>query len=348
MTVVDSKPLCFYHPTKVIFLDDNRAFLDALELEFGNHILTLTNPDAAISLIDSNKEEDFPQSIYRVLNDVNADTTTNRVIDLEIKNLLTLIYDKSRFERIPLLVVDYAMPNINGIQFCEKIKQRKIAKVMLTAEADKDTVISAFNNRLIDKFILKRNENLYPEITLTINDLTYQYFSILSGKLIDSNSSHINTLFSNKLYQELFKLVKIQAQAIEYYLVDNLGSFLFLDKDANPTWLIIKDLNAFTDHLDLLAGYDLPDHVLKSVAKKEKMLFMLSEEDYKKPVEKWIENLFDAKKLDDNFYYGIIKNYLADSIEWGRVVSYSAYMTDKNNIDESTYQIEFESNFLAL
>jgi len=330
MTIIDARPTCFYLPIKVIFLDDNRAFLDALDLEFGEklNILTLTSSDMAFHLID-NESQDVTQSIFKLMNDVNLDTTNDRVVGFDVSKMLNLIYSKARFEHAPLLVVDYQMPAINGIEFCKKIKEKKISKIMLTAEADKDTAIKAFNNGLIDKFILKTSENLYPEITLAVDDLTQRYFRELTKNIVNVYENSINDLFNNELYQQLFASVLIQAQAVEYYLVDNSGSFLFLDKDAKPTWLILRHVKELSDQLDLMRGYELPEQIMAAVTKKEKILFLLSEKEYKKPIAEWINYLFDAQKLDNNYYYSITKDHLTDSIDWRRVVSYSSYLAER-------------------
>ncbi|HAT1722151.1 TPA: response regulator [Legionella pneumophila] len=330
MTIIDARPTCFYHPIKVIFLDDNRAFLDALDLEFGEkfNILTLTNSDKAFQLID-NDSQDVSQSIFKLMNDVNLDTTNDRVIGFDVSKMLNLIYDKARFEHAPLLVVDYQMPAINGIEFCKRLKERKVFKIMLTAEADKDTAIKAFNNGLIDKFILKTSENLYPEITLAVHDLTQRYFRELTKNIVNAYENSINDLFDNELYQQLFANVQTQAQSVEYYLVDNSGSVVFLDKDAKPTWLIIRHVKELSDQLDLMQGYELPEQTMAAVAKKEKILFLLSEKEYKKPIAEWVNYLFDAQKLDNNYYYSITKDHLTDSIDWGRVISYSSYLAER-------------------
>ncbi|HHU0007774.1 TPA: response regulator, partial [Legionella pneumophila] len=123
--------------------------------------------------------------------------------------------------------------------------------------------------------------------------------------------------------------VLIQAQAVEYYLVDNSGSFLFLDKDAKPTWLIIRHAKELSEQLDLMQGYELPEQTMAAVVKKEKILFLLSEKEYKKPIAEWINYLFDAQKLDNNYYYSITKDHLTDSLDWGRVVSYSSYLAER-------------------
>lgn len=332
MTVINAKPTCFYHPIKVIFLDDSRSFLDALDLEFAAqfNMVTFTNPDTAFKAID-NHNQNITQSIFKLMNDVDSDTTTDRVIGFEVSNMLSPIYDKLRFDHVAILVVDYEMPDINGIEFCQKVKERNIFKIMLTAEADKDTAIKAFNQGLIDKFILKTNAELYSEITLAIQELTHRYFKEASSSLINEHICSLDVLFKNESYLQLFTEVVLKIQPVEYYLVDNSGSFLFLDKKANPTWLIVKHNNELNEQLELLQGYDVPDEIIESVAKKEKILFLLSEKEYKKPIDEWVNHMFDSKKLDNNYHYSIVNGQLSDSIDWDRVVSYSAYR-DENCI----------------
>ena len=333
MTIIDSRPTCFYFPIQVIFLDDNPAFLDALDLEFGTkfNLLTLTNPDKAFQMLD-NYSQDVTQSIFKLMNNVNEDTTSDRVIGFDVSKMLSLIYEKNRFEHAPLLVVDYEMPTINGIEFCKKLKERNLFKVMLTAQADKDTAIQAFNNGLIDKFILKTDKNLHTEITLAVNDLTHRHFKALSKNMLNGYSNSINILFDNPLYQQLFANIVKQEQIVEYYLIDNSGSILFLDTNAKPTWLIVKHAQELTEQLELLQGYELSEQIMTAVSAKEKILFLLSEKEYKKPIAKWVDYLFDAKKLDNNYYYSITQNYLTDTLDWKRVVSYSSYLVEKNSL----------------
>lgn len=333
MTIIDARPTCFYHPIKVIFLDDSRSFLDALDLEFGTQLnmLTITNPDTVIQTID-NHSQNITKSVFKLMNDVDTDTTTDRVIGFEVSNMLSLIYDKKRFDHVAILVVDYEMPDINGIEFCQKLKERKIFRIMLTAEADKDTAIKAFNNGLIDKFILKTNEELYSEITFAVQELTQRYFKEISSSIINGHTGSIGTLFGNESYLQLFAEIVSKVQPVEYYLVDNSGSFVFLDKDANPTWLIVRHNKELDEQVELLQGYDVPYQIIESVAKKEKILFLLSEKEYKKPVGEWVKHMFDSKKLDNNYYYSIVSGQLTDSIDWGRVVSYSAYADETNSM----------------
>ncbi|MBA2657828.1 MAG: response regulator [Tatlockia sp.] len=328
MTIVNTRPTCFYHPIKVLFLDDNRAFLDVLDFEFSDkfNMLTFTNPDITMQNIDFHYKKSY--SIEPLMNDVNEDFSINRIINFDACHPINLIYDKARFDNIAGIVIDYEMPEINGIEFCQKIKQKKIFKIMLTAEADKDTAISAFNQGLIDRFLLKTSNELYDEINLAVQDLTHNHFKELS---FNSYCNSVYSLFENRLYQQLFAKVASQAQAVEYYQVDNSGSILFLDKEANPTWLVVKSQQEILEQNELLQGYDLPEQLRFSLAQKEKILFLLTENDYKKSIYQWVDHFFDSEKLDENYYYSIIQDKLFDSIDWSKVTSYSAYQAEENS-----------------
>ncbi len=58
MNVLNSNVMSFYHPTKVVFLDDNQGFLDAMALELHEqeNILMFTNPEMAMQLIKTSNE----------------------------------------------------------------------------------------------------------------------------------------------------------------------------------------------------------------------------------------------------------------------------------------------------
>ena len=233
MISINTVPTCFHHPVKVVFLDDNRQFLDALYLEFHPHInmLMFTDPDLLLQLIE-NDSQDMTQSIFKFVDDVNSDSISGRIINFNVSNIINLLYDKRRFNNIAVLIVDYGMPDINGIEFCQNLKDKKVFKIMLTAEADSNIAIKAFNDGLINKFILKTTEHLHQEIILAVNELTHNYFKELSPNLVNRHDGHSHDLFEKTVFKELFTKVISQSQAVEYYRVDNSGSFLFLDKDG--------------------------------------------------------------------------------------------------------------------
>lgn len=74
-------PIC-YHPTTVLALDDERQFLDTLELEISDHVplLCFDNPDAALKYIYK-KVEHSRYRLQRVY--ILAEKMIQKIVDLQ-------------------------------------------------------------------------------------------------------------------------------------------------------------------------------------------------------------------------------------------------------------------------
>ena len=103
-------------------------------------------------------------------------------------------------------------------------------------------------------------------------------------------------------------------------MVDESGSILFLDSEANPTWLVVRSIADFSRFLEIAEGYDASKEIKAALHNKKKLLFLLTEIDMKKPISNWGEYLFEANKLDENHYYSIIKEKTKNAIDWNRII----------------------------
>lgn len=318
MSISVSKPTCFYHPVKVVFLDDNQAFLDALSFEFCDHknMVMLTNPDEAMALISQSREDLYSKDIERNIIGRYDDES-----DLQNSRLVDTIFDNARFDNVAVLVVDYDMPQITGVQFCEKLKNINIFKILLTAEADKDVAINAFNKGVIDKFILKGTSNLHQEITTAINELTEKYFYEYSKEFLKKGGSSLKAIINDESYKKVFSDVLNISEAVEYYLVDRLGSFLFLSKYAEPTWLIVCDQRKSDENVDLLLAYEFDENTVDKIRQKNCILFLFSDGERMEASKNWEKYIFEAKKLDDSHSYSIV-GVKINSIPWQNITSY--------------------------
>lgn len=74
--------------------------------------------------------------------------------------------------------------------------------------------------------------------------------------------------------------------------------------------------------VDLLKDYCFPDEQIKKIKEKEDILFLFSEDEYKEDLTGWKKYIFESKKLDDNYNYGLVVGKLTNSIHWDKVISY--------------------------
>lgn len=317
------RPSCLYHPLTVVFLDDNEGFLDAMQLSQSRDQLTLafTQPHDAASAINS-EEENIIGNISNIYCDIDTDNPNKKTIDIDIGSIRSSIYDETRFKHIGVLVVDYKMPEITGTEFCRSIKDRHIYKVMLTAEAALDTAIEAFNEGVINKFILKTNDDLQSYLSCVIGELEEKYFHDISKPILSNLDENLGEMLNSDVFIELFNNVFHESNAVEYYLLDTSGSYLFLDENGSPTWLIVRSDKDFNGHLEILSGLDASEGFINQLHQREKLLFMLSEEEYRLPIDEWNNCLFDAKQLTKSLWYSIEKGPIKGAIDWSRVKPY--------------------------
>ena len=141
--------------------------------------------------------------------------------------------------------------------------------------------------------------------------------------IIQSCGKSLKSLLNNNSYKNIFNSILCKSQAKEYYMVDKYGSFLFLDKDSVPTWLIVSDQSKIDDQIELLEGLDFSSEIVEQIKNKSKILFLFSDEECKEPVSGWKKYIFESIKLDGNYNYCIINDRITDSINWDDIAPYA-------------------------
>jgi len=318
------KPVCFYHPSKVLLLDDEVNFLKALEFNFpelANMAFYVSASEASKAI--RNSYQLLSSSAINKLDPDDTDTATGLLLDLNVNNLYKKIYEPKRFDCLTVIVVDYNMPEMTGGDFLRSLSDVSLMKIMLTGKADKDTAIELFNEGVINKFLFKHTDNLIEEIKRAIAELQLRYFYQTSKTIVD-NLEGIKHLFACPDYLNLFQQVLTDSKAVEYYLLDSDGSFLFLDALGEPTWLIVRDTLKLQQQLELVEGLEAPSSIVKPLQDMTHGLFLLDEAQYRRPIGEWQQFLFAMKKLNSSIYYNITKGKHIEGIAWEKVVPYQA------------------------
>lgn len=314
---------CFYHPTRTLFLDDNESFLQTMVLSFDRKLdlLTTSNCQQALEILNTFDES---SSVKKLIFHTHAEESTlaSQIVECNVSDLHHMIYDVKRFQTVSALVVDYQMPAMNGVEFCKRIQNPHVMKILLTAEADNDIAISAFNQGLIHQFILKTRDDLDEALIAAITQLQQTYFIHLSQCIYDNMDQQTLAWVSSSKYRQLFAETKQVSQAVEYYLLDKFGSLLFLDRKGEPTWLIYRDEQALREYEAIAKEQEASQQVITSLKTRKQLLFQLTRQDMQLPITKWPKYLFDANKLEENYYYSIIHTKTNNAINWNRIASY--------------------------
>ncbi|MBY0280968.1 MAG: response regulator [Alphaproteobacteria bacterium] len=226
----------FYHPTTVLLIDDDRNYLRQLQSLLSRNaakFIIETNPPKALQIVQHNLN--MQTSIHNCFNYLEEEELETYRMAVNVSNIYKMIYNDTRFDQISTVIVDYNMPGMNGLEFCKKIQDTSIRKILLTGETDETLVIKAFNEGVIDAYIRKHEDNFYAVIQETLEKCQAAYFSDFSKKIeavFDPEDQRKTALCSEK-FKNYFKIIIQTYKIKEFYMLERTGSFLCIDEDGN-------------------------------------------------------------------------------------------------------------------
>lgn len=313
-----NKLTCSYYPTTVLFLDDSVNFLKAIEFELSSDLKIKAVMDVEGALKKLKENQSYLDNLASNSDNLSddSDNSENTELRFSINDIHNALYCSLRHNEISVAVIDQNMPLMTGIEFCKKTKDFSPKKMILTSEDDKAMAVSAFNNGLINQFVLKNNNDLHADLLESIRTLQNEYFFTKYKHIYSNLSEKLRNLFESEEYINLFNKVLKEAGAVEYYLMDKKGAFLILNSAKEPTWFVIKSQNECQEQADMLESLGGSADLVKNIEKGQKILFLLTESDHKKSLVDWNKNIFSSERLNDSFVYSIIKDKVNQSINW--------------------------------
>jgi len=315
--------MCCYYPTTTVAIDDDTDFLGILTQHLGiTDCIPYSSPKKAIATLRSQRP--FKRIQSRVLKATTAHENNkspeDHAVRFNLHGLHEEIYNKDRFQDVSVIIVDYHMGDVSGIDVCEALTNHPAKKILLTGGTDKETIaIEAFNKGIIHRFINKSDVNFPIKLKQAISVLKEAYFRDLSSsvlpKSVDFHPSLVN--FSRSIQD--------QHEAIEYYMLDPLGSTLMLDASGEAAWIVIEHKSDMMN-LEVLANdQEAPGHLIQDIANGSIMPFFFSENDYQTDASEWEKICYPAQALPGvkDYYYATWKGH-KNHIDQSKIVSYNS------------------------
>ena len=286
-------------PSTIVLVDDSEELLENLKIHLLDrfHLRCFTEPNKALSYINQLTPHDLIQQCTKT-NDLQSYDEFN--LQININKIHQIMYLPERFLEVSTIISDYAMPKLNGIDLCEQIKSDDIRKVLLTGQADTNLAIKAFNQGVIDQFIQKSDANLIKLLRDTLNQQIYQYFVKQSQQLFNETSlrqhESLNILLNEK-FHAFFNKNCDSNQIIEYYLLDEHGSYILLDKNANSYLLIIRSEDEIAEQVRIAQFEQAKPDLIKHLEQRKSVLFFPNAQAQQSPATQWDTYQFPAKQI---------------------------------------------------
>ncbi len=335
----DDKIACYYYPTTVVFLDDKEDYLDSVLFELDANIKPkkFTHPKELIKYLKDIYERDrFIQQLLLSLKNKESDSENEYVnvehslIDVDVFGIHKKIYNANRFNEIIIVVIDYAMPTMNGLEVCKALEGKLFKFIMLTGQATPETAIEGFNEGLIHRFVRKEDHDFIGKLQSAIFELQIQHFQELSVPIIRALETSIISSLGDPVFAKFFNKFCQEKDIVEYYLVNESGCFLMLDINAKPSWLVVKNEKEMNYYQDIAIDNLAPQNVIDELKNRKKVLFLLTQkDDTDVSVDEWVSYMHPTTKLEGkygNYYYAYVTNSPVYDKNLDKIVSHKDFL----------------------
>ena len=320
----------YFHPTTVVFVDDNENFLRSLDLELPSDWAFEGFTDAEEALVHLNQPPELPPLVDRCFS-VHGEfgRTSNVALDLslveqEIKHL-------QRFARRSVVMIDYAMPHVNGLEFCAELTDPYVQKAMLTGVADEKVAVQAFNARLIDRFIPKNASHSVADIVAYAEELQRAYFQQHTARLTHTLSLNPPRFLTDREVARAVHGLIEDERVVEYYMLDSQPGFLMLRADGTALKVLLAQEPELREQSAAARRYGAPADVQSRLDQQQGMLtFVDAFNDYSSADYPWVDNVVDAHRIASRepWYMGVIVEPPSDIDYDPSRCSYDAFLRE--------------------
>lgn len=303
----------FFSPTEVILIDDESLILEDWFIKLSELPINLklfNNPFEALEYINNNsvgQKEEVP---------------------LRTQDFHHRIYSPNRFKQVSTVVVDYHMPGLNGLDLCRKITSPHIQKVMMTGAASTSTAVGAFNERIIDQFFQKSDMGVFSKLQNAVVTAQGQYFEKYTLALLH----HFNTEFPESLiltdpvYVAFFENFVQKKQVVEYYMLDAIGSFLFLSETGETSAVFVFNEEMWESQEDMIPEIDRDTDLAKEIYAHQKAIcFYKFNADCDYEVSDWKKYVYPLTKVEGKCTYFLACVESLPNFALDKIVSFSQY-----------------------
>jgi CheY-like chemotaxis protein len=287
----------FYYQSAMMMLDDDPAFMQAVSFLFEGiySLRTYLNP---WDFISDYKKDYEKNSFNQILKYADGVSTGDAVVNLNIADIYKLAVDAAHQEMINVIIVDYHMPDMNGIELCKMLEGYPVKKILLTGAASVGDAINALNEGVIDCYLTKGSHSMVDDLKKYVDQLGKKYYIDLTAPLLSCLEAGNPLPLTDPIFVGYINQF-IQKNAITgYALIDKNGSLIFRDKYEKSIYFIVQTDKSLNDFMQLNDDVNDAELYLNLIKTREQIPFFgIGRECWEFQVGEWQDHFYAAEKL---------------------------------------------------
>lgn len=331
----------YQHPTSVVLVDDSASFVASVEYQISPNLAvkSFLDPHEALGWLGGQYHSDDGKLLpIRIGYDEQTFSFERRTIALDVDQIYRIVLDAERFNTAAVVVVDYAMSAINGLDFCRALRGLPCKKILFTGEANEMIAVEAFNQGLIDRYLKKSDPSAMERLEYEIATLQKEYFIERSGTLKDLLVQHTYSFVSDESIVKLVDSLIAQHGFVEYFLFPDPAGILFFDADGKATLMVVETRAGLISHLETAQDYDAPVELRTALRDAQVVpFFWKSGGMYTEKSLNWEQYCLPAQVcLGREPYYWALFD-LPEGFLQGPIYSYNKFLSDRAIVQDNEH-----------
>lgn len=328
----------FRFPTTTVLVDDHEEYLQVvpLMLDPSLHLRTYSSPRAALAALGNAGSRPVPGGgwLYRWK---DRPSQTQELIALDVDSIHRVVYDPERFSEVSVVVVDYFMPEMDGVSFCRRLNNPHVGKILLTGRAEDSVAIEAFNSGVIDRFIRKSDPQAMAKLEQAIAELQQRYFERACAFVGETLAMGGFGFLRDAAFKAVFRSIVSNLQPVECYAYCNPTGLLLLDSWGIGRFLLVQTEDELRTQFEVAEERGAPPEVLRALAEGKRLPWFWSSGGYYSPqLAEPQANLFPASVVQGErwYYYSLIDH--VDPFRLRHVKSYRTWLREQDGHTEAS------------
>ena len=326
---MDRSFLPFYFPTNAILLDDDPGFLKHFSLLLPPRLPCQLYSSVNQALRIINAQPSLSDRFDEFTNVTQMDEVEERVF-VDLNKLHGLLYDNDRFSQISVIIIDYDMPEMNGIEVCKHIRNPEIKKILLTGKADEKIAVAAFNAGLIHQYIRKTDSDVDVLLSQAITKLQLEYFMDITKPIQIVLADNAGSFLSASAFNSAFSTLLRDNKYVEFYLWEQPKGILMLDAQAVTGFVLVMSQEVIKTQHEIARSCDAPTELLQLLNGGSHLSWFPTADGYysRDCLPYWHQHVYPANMMqdDDNFLCAFIKPALLPALASTRIRSFNKYL----------------------
>lgn len=295
-------PGCYF-PTKIAIIDDDDAFLQTLSFYLpGDHQLFNRSNAALEALLGYRPQISdafwLKSNVEADIRDGMCDGVHEKSLIIDTSKMTEVLNNKEKYQDISVVIIDFKMPEVDGITILEALKNKPFKKILLTANGGSKLGVKAFNDGLIDYFIPKDEENLLGKLKNIVQKLKAEYFFNITQRLQEC-STHVAEINANAALKNYFNELLIKRSICEFYLVDLAGAYILLDEQHKKHYFVMHTADQLQELAEIAEQDGASTDTIHQIKSGHRIPFFGQNKNYwEVPGREWGNYLYPSKAME--------------------------------------------------